>query len=107
MALSALPLTVVVRQVGVQDLFKVAAADDEQVVEALVADGANPAFGDRVCLWCLQRRFDYTYAFGVDDRVERPAELRVSIVDQEPLLLQPLVDCEVPRLLCYPGTVRV
>jgi hypothetical protein len=36
------------RQVGAEDMFEVAAADDEQVVEALAADGADPPFGDRV-----------------------------------------------------------
>ena len=34
----------------------------------------------------LQRCFDHAHAFGTDDLVERTAELRVSVVDQEPHL---------------------
>jgi len=40
-------------------------------------------------------------------RVERPAELRIPIMDQEPHVLQPFIDREVPCLLGHPGAVRV
>jgi len=50
-------------EVGAEDLFEVAAADDQQVVETVSANGPNPALGDRLRLRRLQRRFDYPHAF--------------------------------------------
>ncbi len=80
---------------------------DEQVVEALAADRADLPFGDRVRPWRPKRRLDHTNAFGANDRVQRTAELRVPIMGQEPHVPEPLVDCQVPNLLCHPGAVRV
>jgi hypothetical protein len=49
-------MLVVVLDVGPQDLLKVAAADDQQPVQALGADRPHPALGVRVRLGCPHRR---------------------------------------------------
>jgi hypothetical protein len=40
-----------VRQVGAEDLLEVAAADDQEPVEALAADAADPALHMGVRVW--------------------------------------------------------
>jgi hypothetical protein len=49
-------MLVVVLDVGPQDLLKVAAADDQQPVQALGTDRPHPALGVRVRLGCPHRR---------------------------------------------------
>jgi hypothetical protein len=51
-------VAVVVLDVGPQDVFEMAAADDQQPVEALVADGADESLGVGVRLRRLHRRAD-------------------------------------------------
>jgi putative transposase len=48
-------LAVVVLDVDTQDVFEVAAAEDQQPVEALIADGADESLGVGVRLWRLRR----------------------------------------------------
>jgi hypothetical protein len=77
------------RQVSAEDLVEVAAADDEQVVEALAADGADPPFGDRVRPWRPKRRLDHPLAFpqscsernGSTDSMNRPVSSRKAKCD--------------------------
>jgi hypothetical protein len=56
---------------------------------------------------CLERRADHSDAFGPEDLLEGVAELRVTVVDEEPerLLLTQLHD-EVASLLGDPVSVR-
>ena len=42
------PMSVVVRDVGIQDRGQVSVADDEDAVGAFAVDGADPSFGDGV-----------------------------------------------------------
>jgi hypothetical protein len=61
---------VVVVEEDAEDMFEVTAVHDQEPVEALGADGADEALGDRVRLrrsnWCL----DDLDAFACEDRVE-------------------------------------
>jgi uncharacterized protein (DUF1786 family) len=52
------PVLVVVVGVDVQNSFEVAASEDEDAIEAVAADGAHPALGERVRVRRLQRRAD-------------------------------------------------
>src|SRR5436190_24398317 len=69
--------------VGDEHVVEVAAAEDQQPVEALTADAADPALGMGARLRRPYRRFDDVDAFGAEDLVEFAAELAVSITDQE------------------------
>ena len=75
---------VVVIDVDVQDALKLPAAADQEPIEAVAADGADPAFGERVCLRCAKRGADDLDAFAAEDLVEDAAEFAVAVVDQEP-----------------------
>jgi hypothetical protein len=57
---------------------------DQDPVEAVGADCANPALGEGVGVRRLDRGSDDFDAFGAEDLVEGMAEFRVAIVDQEP-----------------------
>jgi hypothetical protein len=66
-----------------EHVLEVAAAEDQQPVEALSADAADPALGMGARLRRPYRRFDEVDPFGAEDLVELAAELAVSITDQE------------------------
>ncbi len=66
---------VVVLDVAAQDMNKVLAADDQEVVEALSADGPDPAFGDGVGVGRPNRRADDLGTGRAPDIVERPVNL--------------------------------
>jgi len=77
-------LVVVMREIDAQHSLEVAAAEDQQPVKTLAADGANEAFGVGVCLWCPEWRLDHLDPFAAEDFVEGSGELAVAVVDQEP-----------------------
>src|SRR5438105_11867515 len=81
------PMSVVVRDVGIQDRGQVSVADDEDAVGAFAADGADPAFGESVRAGCSYRCADDRDLFGSDDSVKAGDELGVSIADQETQLV--------------------
>jgi len=85
-----------------------AAAEDEDSVEAVCANGAYPTLGVGVCVRRLDGRADHPDALGAEDLVEGVAELRVAIMNEEPewLLVAELHD-EVACLFCDPAPVRV
>src|SRR5436190_587962 len=60
--------------------FEMAAVENEEPVEAFGSDGADEAFGDRVCLRRPDRRADDLDAFTSEHAVELMAELAVAIV---------------------------
>jgi hypothetical protein len=66
--------------------------EDEDLVEAVGADGADPALGEGVGVRSLNGRPDHLDAVGAEDLVEGVAELAVSIVDEEP---EPLLVAEL------------
>jgi hypothetical protein len=85
---------VVMGGVDPQDLLQVAASDDQQPVQALGTDGADPPLGVGVGVGCLHRRQEHLGTVRAEDVAEPAAELRVTIAQHkaEPasLLLQPL-----------------
>ena len=99
---------VVVLAVDAEHVFEVPSAEDQDPVEAVGADRAHPALGIGVRVRRLDRRVDHSDAFGPEDFIEGVAELRVTVVDEEPerLLLGQLHD-EVARLLGDPVAVRI
>jgi hypothetical protein len=77
------PMGVVVVDVDAQDALELPSAGDQEPVEAVAADGADPAFGERVCLWRLKWGGDDLDAFAAKDIVEVATELAVAVLDQE------------------------
>jgi hypothetical protein len=94
--------------VDAEHVFEVAATDDQEVVEAVGANGAHPALGVGVRVRSLYRRADHADAFAAEDLVEGVGELRVAIMDQEPKRsLFADVHDQVEGLLGDPGVVGV
>jgi hypothetical protein len=75
---------VVVVGVDAEDTLKLPVAADQEPVEAVAADGADEAFGERVCLRSAKWGADDLDAFASEDVVEDAAEFAVAVVDQEP-----------------------
>ena len=73
----------VVSHVCAEHVFEMSAADDQQPVETLGADGADEALGVGVCLWRTDRRMDHFDAFAPEDLVKGGAELAVPVMEQE------------------------
>jgi len=65
-------------------MLELSAAADQEPVEAVAANGADPAFGERVCLWRPKRGAEDLDALAAEDLVERAREFIVAVVDQEP-----------------------
>src|SRR6266508_4691575 len=78
------PVLVVVQGVGREDVSEVAAADDQDPVETLAPDAADPALGMRPRPRRSHRRFDHTDALGAEDLVELAGELAVAVADEKP-----------------------
>ena len=78
------PVLVVMRGIRGEHMLEVAAADDQDPVEALAADAADPKLGVRPCLRRPHGCLDHPHAFGAEDFVEVTGELAVSITDEEP-----------------------
>src|ERR671919_2676297 len=98
------PVLVVVVVVDAEHMLEVEAAEDEDAVEAVGADGADPALGVGVPVRRLDGRADHLDALAPEDLVEGVAELRVAVVDEKPewLLVAELHD-QVARLLDDPA----
>jgi hypothetical protein len=84
-------MLVEVADVDAEDVLELAAADDQEAVEAFSAHAADPAFGVGVRVWRLHRRPDDLDVFASEDRVEGAAELRVAVVDQESVALAAII----------------
>src|SRR2546422_10259359 len=84
-----------------------AAAEDEDSVETISAESADPALGVSVRVRRLDRRADHPDALSPEDLVEGVAELRVAVVDEKPerLLVAEPHD-QVARLLGDPTAIR-
>ena len=76
-------VAVVVPSVDAQDAMKVPAAGDQELVKALPAHGADPALGDGVGVWRLDRCADDLGADRAPDVIEGLGELAVTVADQE------------------------
>jgi len=98
-----------VLRVDANDALEVAAADDQQPVEALPPQTADPALGVCSRLRRPHRRLDHTDALGAEDLVEVARELAVAVTDQEAGERSFIVEShqQVTRLLAHPSTVRI
>ena len=52
------PVAVVMIDVNAEHLLELSPADDQDPVEVVAADGADPALGERICLGRLERCAD-------------------------------------------------
>src|SRR5215207_5960724 len=97
-------MLVVMPAVDAEDVLEVAAAEDEDPVEAVGAERSYPAFGGGVR--GLDRRPDNPDALGAEHVVEGVGEFRVAVVHEEleGVLIAELHD-KVARLLCDPASV--
>ncbi len=77
------PMSVVVRDVSIQDRSQVAAAEDKDPVGAFAPDRANPAFGESVRAGRAYRRTDDHDLFRGEHGIETSYELGVAIPNQE------------------------
>ena len=102
-------MAVVMVGIDAKHVFKLAAAEDEQPVEALATDAADPALGVGVRVRCLDGRTDHGHSFATEDVIETAAELGVAIVDQEAERLPAIIERhqQVACLLGDPGACRV
>jgi hypothetical protein len=83
------PVAVVMVDVDTEHVVELSPTDDQDPVEAVASDSADPALGERVRLRRPKRCADDLDAFASKDLVERVAELAVAIVDQEAERCQP------------------
>src|SRR6266516_1229481 len=95
--------------VNAEHVLELAAVDDQDPVEALAPERADPALGVGVGVWRSDRRADDRHAFAAEDLVEAAADLAVAVVEEEAEGLLPVVEehQQVPRLLCDPVTIRI
>jgi hypothetical protein len=89
-----------VAAIDAQYVLEMAAAEDEDSVETISAESADPALGMSVRVGRLDRRADHPDALSPEDLVDGMAELPVAVVDEKPerLLVAELHD-QVARLL--------
>ena len=84
------PVAVVVVDIDTEYLLELSPADDQDPVEAVAPDGADPALGERVRLRRAEGCADDLDTVASEDLVEHVAELAVAIVDQEANRCQPV-----------------
>src|SRR6266511_5090861 len=92
-----------------EHVVEVAAADNQQSIEALATDAADPALGVCSRLGRPYRRLNHTDALGAEDLVEITSELAVAVADEKPrpdAFVAKLHE-QVARLLGHPAAVRV
>jgi hypothetical protein len=102
-------MAVVVLDVEAQDATKLPPPGDQEVVQALLAHGANPALGDGIGVRSLNRCADDLGADRAPEVVEGSGELAVAVADQEPDGRAIVFEGseEVAGLLGDPGTCGV
>ena len=86
------PVLVVMAGVDAEYVLELAAAEDEQPVEALASDAADPALGVGVRVRCLDGRADDGDPFALKDVIAAAAELGVAIVDEEAKRLPAVIE---------------
>ena len=77
-------MAVVVLDIAVEDAKEVAAAGEQEMVQAFPAHGADPALGDGVGVRGLYRCGDDLGADRAPEVIEGPGERAVAVADQEP-----------------------
>ena len=103
------PVGVVVLDVDAQDPLELSAVCDQEPIETVTADRADPAFSEGVSVRRPKRRADDLDALAAEDIVEGEAELAVAVVDQEPDRPRPVRERpgKLPSLLGRPTPIRV
>ena len=103
------PVSVVVGGVEADHVLEVAAVDDQDPVQALAAEGADPTLGVGVRVWGSDGRADDLHVLAAKDLIESVTEFAVAVVEQEPEGLLPVGEehQQVSRLLCDPAPIRV
>src|ERR1043166_4079647 len=102
-------MRVVVGDVLAEDRLEMLAGDDQDAIEELAPDAADPALSVRLRAGRRDRGTDHPHPLRPEDLVEGSRELAVAVADQEPgpLLLLGQLHHQVARLLRDPSTVRV
>ncbi len=92
---------VVVLDIGPERPIEMPPTEDDSPVEALGPDRLDHALGVGIGVRCLAGRHDHPGPFRANDLVERPAELRVPVANEEPDGARPSVEVQrqVPGLL--------
>src|SRR6266496_3837904 len=75
-------MLVVMAGTDAKHVLQLAAAEDEQAIEALATHAADPAFGVGVPVRRPDGCADHRDPFACQDLIEAAAELRVAIVDE-------------------------
>jgi hypothetical protein len=70
-------------RVDAQYAVEMSAPENEDAIEAVAADGAHPALGERVRVRCLDGSPDHLDSLGTEDIVEGMRKLRVAVPDQQ------------------------
>jgi hypothetical protein len=103
------PVTVVMIDVDAEHLLELSPADDQDPVETVTSDGADPALGKGVRFRGLEGCADHFNTLAAEDLVEALRELAVSIVDEEADRCRALRERpgELTGLLNCPRSARV
>jgi hypothetical protein len=98
-------MSVVMLDVLLQYQVQVTGSGDQEMVKALSAQCADPAFGDRIRPRCPDGGAEDGDVGAGEDRVEGGGEFAVAIADQEPKLLGTFAEVhqQVAGLLGHPG----
>ncbi len=98
------PVAVVMVDVDPEHVLELPPARDQDPVETVAANGANPALGKCVRLRCPEWGANDLDALAPEDLVKGAAELAVTVVDQETKRRQLVRQrpCELTRLLSDP-----
>src|SRR6266542_6341488 len=88
-------------EVDAKGLLELSAVEDEQTVDALAPDAADPALDVRVRVRRTHRGSDHSHAVAAEDAVEGAAELAVAVMDHESAPLAAVVEAhqQAARLL--------
>jgi hypothetical protein len=84
------PVSVGVGGVEADHVLEVAAVDDQDPVQALAAEGAEPTLGVGVRVWGSDGRADDLHVLAAKDLIESVTEFAVAVVEQEPEGLLPV-----------------
>jgi hypothetical protein len=86
-------------------VLEVAAVDDQNPVETLAAEGADPTLGIGVRIWGSDRRADDPHPLAAEDVIESETEFAIAVVKQKPEGLLPVGEehQQVSRLLYDPA----
>jgi hypothetical protein len=103
------PSAVVVADILFDYPFQVTPRDHEQMVETVLSDGSDPAFGECVRFRGTCRSQDGLHTYRGEDVVEVGSELRIAVTDDESHLLADVlkIGSEVAGHLSNPRSLRI